>query len=194
MILAAATIDELAGIYLVVTLAATSLAKLKNWRMTALGVRWEKIIPSRFAVVVVVGVSVLELSLAAALTLRYRPLLVGIATAALFLAFGCYRLIVAVTTGFTTCTCAGKVRTAEASLPAVAGAGVACVAQCCIALLWARLGNVDHASGMRLFTLAAWAPACIAVICRMRRSFDGRKRGSLGFVGATKRQVRRQSA
>jgi hypothetical protein len=191
--IAVAIVDELAGIYLVVTLTATSLAKLRNWRMTALGVRWERIIPRRFAVIVVIGVSVIELSLATALTLHYRPLLVGIAIAALFLAFGCYRLMVAVTTGFATCTCAGKVRTAEASLPAVVGAAAACAAQCSISLLWARLGNVHPASSMRLLTLGAWVPACTAVICGMRRSLASRKRGSPEGVGETKQQVRQQS-
>jgi len=62
----------------------TSLAKLKNWRMSALGVRWGKIVPARLAATTIIVVSVAELLLAAALTLGRAALLVGYVTAVLF--------------------------------------------------------------------------------------------------------------
>jgi len=167
---------ELIGLYLVVTLVATSLAKLKNWRMSALGVLWEKVISARLAAATIIVVSVVELSLAAGLTLGRTPFLAGYATAALFLSFGCYRLAVAAKTSFITCTCAGNIRMNQATFPAMIGMVFASVVQAGLAWAWAFLGSAEHESSLHVIAVAAWVAPLVALVRGWRRTRRERRR------------------
>lgn len=155
---------ELIGLYIVVTLVATSLAKLKNWRMSALGVRWGRIVPARLAATTIIVVSVAELLLAAAFTLGRAALLVSYAAAVLFFSFGCYQLVVAAKTRLATCTCAGNIKMSQATLSAMIGAVLASVVQASLALAWAFLGSAEHGATLQIVTVSAWIPSLVALV------------------------------
>ena len=79
--------------YLIATLGATALAKLRNRRVSSVGMQRERVIPARAAPAVIVTVAFAELSLATLLMLGAAPVATGIATAALFVLFAGYRLL-----------------------------------------------------------------------------------------------------
>jgi len=162
-------VRTLIAAYLIATLAATGLAKLRNWRASSVSVMRENVIPPHAAGVVVLVVAAVELLLATLLMLGIESTAVGFAVMGLFLAFCGYQLLVAVKTNSLMCSCAGTSRTDPASWPAVAGVTLACLAQaalaCTLAVGGRPSGNLD------LVTLAAWtAPIVVFLAGLLRRS------------------------
>ena len=128
-------VHALVASYLIATLAATVLAKLKNWRHASMSVTRESIIPHRAATTTVITVAIMELLLAAVFALGIEPAVAGFAGMGLFLAFCGYQLLVAAKTNSLMCSCAGTARTDPASPPAVAGTTISCLVQsalCCV--------------------------------------------------------------
>lgn len=123
----------LAATYLIATLSATSLAKLRNWRAASVGVLRESVVPRRAVTVTVWFVAVAEFMLAVAIAVRAEPLVTGIVAAGLFVTFGGYRIVVARRTSSLICSCSGTVRSDPASSAAVAGTLAACAAQAAVA-------------------------------------------------------------
>jgi hypothetical protein len=130
-------IQAVAVAYIVATLAATGLAKLKNFRVTSAGIGRESVIPTWASKIVAIGTALIELALALLFTLAVQPRLVGLAGTALFLVFGGYQLLVAAKTNSLMCSCSGAERTDPASLPAVAGTVFACLFQAALSLVLA---------------------------------------------------------
>jgi Methylamine utilisation protein MauE len=161
-------VHELLGFYLIVTLMATSLAKLRNWQTSAVGLQWEKVIPAFIAPTAIVVAAITELSLSTLLMLGVEPFLTGCATAGLFLLFGIYRLAVSVRTGSVTCTCAGVIRTESAAVSAIVGTLLASVLQVCFALIWACLSNHEP-SDFEVIAVAAWSAPIVALVIGMGR-------------------------
>ncbi len=143
--------------YIVATLAATGLAKLKNFRVTSEGISRESIIPTWATRVVVIGTALLELVLALLFTLAVQPRLVGLAGTVLFLIFGGYQLLVAAKTNTLMCSCAGTKRTDPASLPAIVGTVLACLFQAALSFILAlfavRANMIYHALAMVAFVV-----------------------------------------
>jgi hypothetical protein len=77
----------LAAAYLIGTLSATALAKLKNWRATSVGLLREGVIPGRVAVAVTIAVAAAECLLATGFMLGTDPEVTGFAAPGLFVAF-----------------------------------------------------------------------------------------------------------
>jgi hypothetical protein len=142
--------------YLIATLGATALAKLKNRRVASAGLVRERVVPASAAPAIVVMVAMVEFSLATLLTFGTEPAMTGGATAALFVVFAGYRLTVAVRTKMLTCSCAGAIRSSPASPPAVAGATLACLILAALACL---LVFLDRPAGypVNLLAVAAWS-------------------------------------
>jgi hypothetical protein len=158
--------------YLIATLGATALAKLRNRRVSSVGMQRERVIPARAAPAVIVTVAFAELSLATLLMLGAAPVATGIATAALFVLFAGYRLVVAARTKYLMCSCAGTIRADPASLPAVVGASLACLILAALACMLVVLGQ-PAGYPLNLLAIAAWiAPPAILVM--------GARRGSRG--------------
>lgn len=135
--------------YLIVTLVATALAKLKNWRATSVGVARESVFPARTVPIVIFAVSAAELLIATFLMLGSRPIAWGFAGMGLFLAFLGYQVLVAARTNSLMCACAGVVRTDPASRPAVTGTVVSCLIQAglsCVLALTGPAHGVFHLS------------------------------------------------
>lgn len=140
--------------YLIVTLTATALAKLKNWQVASAGVARESVFPTRIAPIVIFGVAVAELVLATFFMLGFQSSVSGFTGTGLFLAFLGYQLLVARRTNSLMCACAGTSRTDPASLPAVTGTTVACLMQaslCCALPLTGSATGVFH-----LAVIIAW--------------------------------------
>jgi hypothetical protein len=132
-----AIIREAAGCYLVVTLAATGLAKLRSWRTASTGVIGEKVIPRGMALLTVIAVSVTELSLAALFAIGRYPVVVGCITAFTFLCFGGYKVAVSIKTRNISCSCYGASKTYRATGPGVLAALAASLIQAALACTWA---------------------------------------------------------
>ena len=159
----------LAASYLIATLSATSLAKLKNWRIASVGILRERVVPRRAAPAIIITVAVTELVLATLLMLGAEPRATGFAAAGLFLAFCGYQMAVAVRTNSLICTCAGTARTDPASPPAVAGAGLACVIQAGLACMLAVAGGRPGGNILDLLAVTAWAAPLITFLAGTRR-------------------------
>jgi hypothetical protein len=156
--------------YLIATLATTALAKLKNWRASSVSVIRESVIPPRAAGVAVVAVAAVELLLATLFMLGIESAVAGFAGMGLFLAFCGYQLLVAVKTNSLMCSCAGTSRTDPASLPAVAGATLACLVQATLACTLAVVGG-RPSGNLDLLTITAWtAPIIVFLAGLLRRS------------------------
>jgi uncharacterized membrane protein len=102
------TLHVLAACYLILTLSATSLAKLRRWRTTSIALIRESVVPAVLAPGVIIGVVLLELTLSTLLLLAVEPVVTGWAAISLLAVFGLYRLAVATRTKFPMCACAGK--------------------------------------------------------------------------------------
>jgi hypothetical protein len=157
-------IRTLVASYLIATLSATSLAKLKNWRTVSVGVLREMVIPRRAASATIVTVAAVEFLLATLLMLGVQPAVTGFVAAALFLTFGGYRVAVAVRTKSLICTCAGITQSDPASPPAVAGVGFACHLQAGLACTLALLGGRPGGNLLALLTVAAWIAPFITLL------------------------------
>jgi hypothetical protein len=160
----------LIAVYLVSTLTATALAKLRNWRGASVSVIRESVIPARVAGAAVIVIAIVELLLAILYMLGVESIVAGLAGMSLFLAFCCYQLLVALRTNSLMCSCAGTSRTDPASLPAVSGTVLACLVQaalaCTLAVAGGRLGG-----NLSLLTVAAFiAPIIVFLAGLLRRS------------------------
>lgn len=141
--------------YLIATLGATALAKLKNRRVASAGMLRERVVPAGAVPVILVMVAIAEFSLATLLTFGIQPVMTGFATAGLLMVFAGYRLAVAVRTKKLTCSCAGAIKTDPASPPAVAGAILACLMLAALACLLVFLGR-PGGYPVNLLAVAAW--------------------------------------
>jgi hypothetical protein len=161
-------VRALAASYLTATLSATSLAKLKSWRISSVGILRERVIPQRAAPAVILTVAVAEFVLATFLMLGIEPRETGFTATGLFLAFCGYQMAVAVKTRSLICTCAGTTRTDPASPAAVAGTGLACIIQASLACTLALSGG-RPGGNLVLLTVAAWAIPLITFLAGVWR-------------------------
>ena len=165
-----AIFQALVAAYLIATLSATALAKLKNWRVSSVGVLRERVIPSRAATTVTIAVATVEFLLATLFMLGIESTVTGFAATGLFLVFCGYQLLVAARTNSLMCSCAGTTRSDPASPPAVAGTVLACLVQAAFACTLAVVGG--HPDGILHFiTITAWAaPIVVFLAGLLRRS------------------------
>jgi hypothetical protein len=160
----------LAAAYLIATLSATALAKLKSWRVSSVSVLREGVIPPRAATAVTVAVAAVEFLLATLFMLGTDPAVTGFAATGLFLAFCGYQLLVAARTNSLICTCAGTTRSDPASPPAVAGTVLACLLQAALACTLALVGGRPGGT-LGLLTITAWAaPIIVFLVGLLRQS------------------------
>lgn len=145
-----------AEFYLVFTLVATSLAKLRRWRGSSLALVRERVIPAGLAPVVIIGAAVGELALATLMTLGFEAFKVGCVTAATFALFGAYRLTVAAKTKSLECPCAGTTEYSPATPQAIAALIVTCLFQIGMAALWALNASQGRAGEAILAGATAW--------------------------------------
>jgi hypothetical protein len=154
---------QFATIYLIVTLAATSLAKLYKWRTASLALLRETIVPVRLAPIVIAGVALVELSLSTLIMLGAERVPVGLATASIFLLFGVYRIVVLARTKSLICTCAGVAEFNPATPPAVIATILTCLLQAGVAWTWMLLGSRYGTGDVELGEVAAWLAPFMAL-------------------------------
>lgn len=136
-------ISMVAGVYLVATFTATGLAKLRRRKGVEAGILAEGIISRTVAPAVVVGLSLIELTIASLVATGVKPFAVGIMTASIFSVFCFYRLISAIKTGRISCSCAGSPRSSKASILGASGVITSSLIQAGVGVLWA-LGSGSH--------------------------------------------------
>lgn len=167
--------------YLIATLGATALAKLKNRRVVSVSIQREGVIPLGVASAFTVMLIIVEYSLATLLTIGAAPAVTDFAAVALFMSFAAYRVMVAVKTKSLTCSCSGIIQTHPASFPSVSGSGLACLI---LAVLACTLILVGKPAGYPLNVLAvvAWISPFVVLAAGARR---GQRRLNAGDVFPT---------
>jgi hypothetical protein len=158
-----AILHEVVGCYLILTLAATGLAKARAWRTAALAVGRERVIPRSLALPVTVGLCTVEITLAVLLASRTIMKLVGLATAALFLAFACYKSAVVIKIGKDACSCTGTSTMFKATRPSVLASLVSSLVQAACGILWA-FGPPGTGMWFSLVTVVALAVPLAALL------------------------------
>ena len=155
---------EVALCYVVLTLAATSLAKLRSWRASSLVVIRAQVVPATVAPFTVIGVSLVKLALATCLMLGVEPVLAGRTAAALFLIFGGYRVAVAARTSYLICACAGAARYEPLALRTLAATILTSLVQAGLSL--ASIGAITQRGTDRLdvAALTAWLVPFIVLL------------------------------
>lgn len=159
----AAFLGTLVTAYLIATLCASSLAKLKNFRVSYVGILRERVLPARVAAFVVAVVIICEFSLAVLLAINFMPGAVHDATAGLFIAFGCYRVAVALKTKALMCSCAGTLRSEAASPAALSGVFLACLALGAVSYLSAFAGRLEG-TWVGVFVAGVWLSPFLALV------------------------------
>jgi hypothetical protein len=192
-----AILQESAACYIILSLTATSLAKLVNWRTSAIAVLREGLVPARFASFAVISVSAVEMSLAAFLCFGMAGVLISYAAILLFVLFGAYRLAVAVRTKSLMCTCAGYARYNPATPRALAGVIFASTLQAAIAstLMFPAIGY--NANNATLARSIVWSiPFVILIIgtCVARTVRLIRPERKLVFAPVARRLARRSGS
>ncbi len=157
---------DLICVYLIVTLAATGLAKLRRWRSASVALVRDSVLPRKLVPSIVVGISLAELGLSSALAIGIEVRLAALATATMFVVFGVYRVIAANNSKQLTCGCAGAVRSDPVTPRALAATLLASALQALAAVVLV----VPGASLPRLAGLAALAlPFCAFLLGELRR-------------------------
>ncbi len=164
-------IRTLISAYLIATLSATAIAKLKNRRPVTVSIQRESVIPVRSAAAFTLILVIVEFSLATLLTFDIAPTATDSAAAAIFILFAGYRVTVAVKTKSMTCSCSGIIQTDPASFPSVGGASFACLI---LAALACTLMLVGKPAGYpaNLILVMAWISPSVSLVVGARR---GRK-------------------
>jgi|SRR5450759_791032 hypothetical protein len=162
--------------YLITTLGATALAKLKNRPVASAGMLREGVVPAKVTPAVIVTVAIAEFLLATLLMLGVEPVAASLAAAALFVLFAGYRLMVAVRTKTLMCSCAGTIQTDPASPPAVVGATLACLTLAALACILVFLGR-PAGYPLNLLAVAAWTAPLASLALGARR---GIRRSDIG--------------
>lgn len=185
--IATQVLHELCACYLIFTLAATSLAKLRRWRSSSLSVMREQIIPVPAAIAVTIAVALLELVLSTLMMLEAYPLLTGLVTCSLFLVFGCYRLAVAARTRSLMCACAGSPQYSPATLQAVMATIAGSLFMIGVACYWTLAGNHGEMNAFSSAGVVAWVAPFAALLGglfgRMRSLATGSQEALRTLVG-----------
>jgi hypothetical protein len=164
--------------YLIATLGATALAKLKNRRIVSVSIQREGVIPAGVAPVFTGMLVTVEFLLATLLTFGAAPAATDFAAAALFVSFAGYRVMVAIKTKSLTCSCAGTIQTDPASFPSVGGAGFACLI---LAALACTLAFVGRPAGypVNFLAIAAWISPFVSLAAGARPRHRGPNTGEV---------------
>lgn len=165
-------IHELAALYLILTFAATALAKAKTFQSTYFAIANERIVSVGLAPTVLRIVIVAELGLSLLIVFRIAPQAVGIVVATVFTIFAAYKLVSARKTGIASCSCAGPQTVYKATTAGIIASTAASVVQACIGLLYATLPSNANAASIAISIAAFVAPviAFTASQIRTRRS------------------------
>lgn len=186
----AGALHTLAACYLILTLSATSLAKLRRWRTTSIALIRESVVPAVLAPGVIIGVALLELTLSTLLLLEVEPVVTGWAASSLLAVFGLYRLAVAAKTKFLMCACAGKHEISPVSPQAIAAIVITTALQACLAYGWMRTASRGSTGAFEAAELVAWlAPFATLLAGRVLPGLVKRRPGGVGRPNAVPYQA-----
>lgn len=161
-------IHELAALYLILTFAATALAKAKTFQSTYFAIANERIVPVGLAPTVLRIVIAAELGLSLLIVFRIAPQVVGIVIAAVFAIFAAYKLVSAKKTGIASCSCAGPQTVYKATTAGIIASIAASLVQACIGLLYSTLSSNANAASIAISVAAFAAPVTIFTVSQIR--------------------------
>jgi hypothetical protein len=150
--------------YLILTLTATSLAKLRMWRAVSLSLTRQQVIPARLSVLVTLGTVFTELALSTLLALRVAPAVTGFLTAGVLVVFGVYRLASAARTRSLMCVCAGFERANPMTPQNVGSLVLSCLTQVALACLWALGPRQPGSAALLAVSIAVWCLPFAALV------------------------------
>lgn len=170
-------VHELLAFYLVITFAATGLAKACNWREASAVVASERLIPHRLAAAGIVVVILAELLLATLVAIRFMPLIVGGIATAMFLTFGGYKLIAGLKRGTLGCACAGSQTVYKATVPGMIATCLASLLQATIAAIYALTPAASDSLLLNALLLSALVAPVLMLFYRVIGSPSRRYEG-----------------
>lgn len=186
----AGALHALAACYLILTLSATSLAKLRRWRATSVALIRESVVPAVLAPSFIIGVALVELTLSTLLLLEVEPVVTGWAAISLLAVFGLYRLAVATRTKFLMCACAGKHEISPVSPQVIAAIVITTALQACLAYGWMRTASRGGTGAFEAAELVAWlAPFAALLAGRVLPGLVKRLPGGVGRPNAVPYQA-----
>lgn len=162
---------DLAACYLILTLAATGLAKLRRWRTVSVVLIRDSVLPRSVVPAVVFGISAVELLLAVLLAIGVELRYTSAIVLALFVVFGIYRIVAAYSSKSLSCGCSGAERTYDLNGRTLVATilATACQAVAAIVLIFTyKLGISDFSVVASLAALAAPLGALVVGQVRSR--------------------------
>lgn len=159
---------ELSAVYLVLTLAATSLAKARTWQSTKATMLSERTIPYRYVTLVLGALIVVELGGAIWIASRVAPTTIGLLAAALFVAFGVYKVVTGLRRGIVGCSCAGPTTSYIATIPGIIATALASLVQATLAVIYAVVPPTDVTALAVMPLLALTVTFAVFVAFRFR--------------------------
>jgi hypothetical protein len=181
-------LTQILGLYLTLTLASTSLAKLKRFTLVAIDVSQNLRLPLVVGRLLLVVACIAELWLAVFVAFNMMRMVVAGTTAAMFLTFGAYRVVTIRRTGKASCNCAGTSDTSSDNAPAIAGFLASNVFLAAASLAWgflARSADRSSLSWLPLLGLAVPGLALLIGQARQRQASHRRARQHQPSLAAT---------
>ena len=131
--------------YLIVTLAATGLAKLCRWRTASVALVRDAVIPAAIVPGVIIAISLSELVLSVFLATGVELFSTQFSVAALLATFGVYRMVAAANSKALNCGCAGAIRSVRRTAQTVSATALSSAWQVAMVLVLVATGT-QHGS------------------------------------------------
>jgi hypothetical protein len=155
---------DVAACYLIVTLAATGLAKLRRWRTASVVLVRDAVIPPAIVPGVVIAVSLSELVLSVFLAAGVELFLTEVAVAALLTAFSIYRMVAAANSKALACGCSGAIRSVRRTAQTVSATALGSAWQVAMALALIATGTQHGGQWSALARMSALLVPFIALL------------------------------
>jgi methylamine utilization protein MauE len=155
---------DVAACYLIVTLAATGLAKLRRWRTASVVLVRDAVIPPAIVPGVVIAISLSEMVLSVFLTAGVELFLTEVAVAALLTTFGVYRMVAAANSKALACGCSGAIRSVRRTAQTVSATALGSAWQVAIALVLFATGTQHGGQWSALARISALLVPFMALI------------------------------
>jgi hypothetical protein len=155
---------DVAACYLIVTLAATGLAKLRGWRTASVVLVRDAIIPPAIVPGVIIAISLSEMALSVFLAAGVKLFLTEVAVAALLTTFGVYRMVAAANSKALACGCSGAIRSVRRTAQTVSATALGSAWQVAMALVLVATGTQHGGQWSALARISALLVPFIALL------------------------------
>ena len=155
---------DVAACYLIVTLAATGLAKLHRWRTASVVLVRDAVIPAAIVPGVIIAVALSELVFAVFLAADIELFFTEVAVAVLLTIFGVYRMVAAANSKVLACGCSGAIRSVRRTARTVSATALGASWQVATALVLVATGTQHGGQWSALARMSALLVPFIALL------------------------------